>query len=361
MAPAFQPLVKAGNQAVAINRPHGLDYHITKRGSDWLWAATALFGLVACIYVLLFFVAEIKNTSGLARYSLAAPFLIAFFEFFAYFTYASNLGWTGTQAEFHHVTVSRPVTNESPGVRQVFYAKYIAWFLSWPLLLFLQELAAASTSTSIQLESVSVLNMIHSLLVQIVGTFFWVIALLVGALIPSTYRWGYWTIGTFIMLVTQGIILQRQFQALHARGFAVCVLLFVNLIVWLYFICWGLSEGGNRIQPDSEAIFYGILDLCVFAIYPSFLVFLIGQFGNWPNFSFRGAAKSYNEGPVATSGTTAAANPEITAHRASTSDEVHYEKTEGPNSIRDSGETQVPRSSAAHNRGSETESESESV
>ena len=32
--------------------------------------------------------------------------------------------------------------------------------------------------------------------------------------------------------------------------------------LWLlYPICWGLSEGGNRITSDGEMVFYGILDL----------------------------------------------------------------------------------------------------
>jgi bacteriorhodopsin len=36
--------------------------------------------------------------------------------------------------------------------------------------------------------------------------------------------------------------------------------------VWIWFlwmcypVCWGISEGGNVIAPDSEFIFYGILD-----------------------------------------------------------------------------------------------------
>jgi bacteriorhodopsin len=33
-------------------------------------------------------------------------------------------------------------------------------------------------------------------------------------------------------------------------------------LTWiLYPIAWGCSEGGNRIAPDSEAVFYGILDI----------------------------------------------------------------------------------------------------
>ena len=34
----------------------------------------------------------------------------------------------------------------------------------------------------------------------------------------------------------------------------------------LYPVCWGISEGGNVISPDSEFIFYGILDCCLIPI-----------------------------------------------------------------------------------------------
>lgn len=34
----------------------------------------------------------------------------------------------------------------------------------------------------------------------------------------------------------------------------------------LYPVCWGISEGGNLITPDSEFIFYGILDCCLIPI-----------------------------------------------------------------------------------------------
>ncbi|GAV55227.1 hypothetical protein ZYGR_0AS05510 [Zygosaccharomyces rouxii] len=364
------PLVKAGNQAVQINSPHGLDFHITKRGSDWLWTVTAIFGFFSVIYVILFFVTQIRDRPGLARYALAAPFLISFFEFFAYFTYASNLGWTGTNAEFHHVKVSKPVTGMSPGIRQVFYCKYIAWFLSWPIVLFLQDLTALSISKRDALGSASALDLIHSLLVQIFGHYFWIIALLVGALIPSTYRWGYWTIGAFTMLVTEGFVLQRQIQTLRTRGAYLLLLVFMCLIVWCYFIAWAVSEGGNKIQPDSEAIFYGILDLVVFAIYPFILVCGVSLWGEWPEFSFRGGAASSGgyggyggNAPLPLGGRPAAShtgppNPNITPHRASTSDELHYEKTEGPNSVRDSGETEVPRNSIAARTEPETDGDS---
>lgn len=36
----------------------------------------------------------------------------------------------------------------------------------------------------------------------------------------------------------------------------------VTLAMWLlYPIAWGVCEGGNVIPPDSEAVFYGVLDV----------------------------------------------------------------------------------------------------
>ncbi|CAI4056632.1 hypothetical protein SKDZ_03G0860 [Saccharomyces kudriavzevii ZP591] len=272
------------NEALGLNPPHGLDMHITKRGSDWLWAVFAVFAFILLCYIVMFFITENKG-SRLTRYALAPALLIAFFEFFAFFTYASDLGWTGVQAEFNHVKVDKSITGEVPGVRQIFYSKYIAWFLSWPCLLFLIELTASTTGET---TDISALDMIHSLLVQIVGTLFWVVSLLVGALIKSTYKWGYYTIGAIAMLVTQGILCQRQYFNLKTRGLNAIMLCTSLVIVWLYFICWGLSDGGNRIQPDGEAIFYGVLDLCIFAIYPCYLVIAVNRAGKLPKFSLTG-------------------------------------------------------------------------
>lgn len=43
------------------------------------------------------------------------------------------------------------------------------------------------------------------------------------------------------------------------RVFVSCGVL--TLFIWcLYPIAWGVCEGGNLITPDSEAVFYGVLD-----------------------------------------------------------------------------------------------------
>lgn len=53
------------------------------------------------------------------------------------------------------------------------------------------------------------------------------------------------------------------------KTFTICGVWTISL--WfLYPIAWGLSEGGNVISSDGEAIFYGILDLLAKREYPTF-------------------------------------------------------------------------------------------
>lgn len=48
----------------------------------------------------------------------------------------------------------------------------------------------------------------------------------------------------------------------------------LTAVLWiLYPIAWGVCEGGNVISPDSEAIFYGILDLLAKPVFGALLLF----------------------------------------------------------------------------------------
>lgn len=40
----------------------------------------------------------------------------------------------------------------------------------------------------------------------------------------------------------------------------------------MYPIAWGVCEGGNIIAPDSEAVFYGILDLMAKPVFGALLL-----------------------------------------------------------------------------------------
>lgn len=76
------------------------------------------------------------------------------------------------------------------------------------------------------------------------------------------------------------IVYQLAWSArLHARGrgddvgrtFLICGSL--TAVLWtLYPIAWGVSEGGNWIAPDSEAIFYSILDVLAKPVFGALLI-----------------------------------------------------------------------------------------
>lgn len=55
------------------------------------------------------------------------------------------------------------------------------------------------------------------------------------------------------------------------KAYIICGVWTIGL--WfLYPIAWGLSEGGNVIAPDSEAVFYGILDIMAKPVFGALLL-----------------------------------------------------------------------------------------
>jgi bacteriorhodopsin len=98
---------------------------------------------------------------------------------------------------------------------------------------------------------------------------------LVGALVRSSYKWGYFAFGCAALLYIVYVLgWEARIHANHrgadiGRVFLMCGTL--TLVLWIvYPIAWGVCEGGNIIAPDSEAIFYGILDLLAKPVFGKF-------------------------------------------------------------------------------------------
>lgn len=271
MSDFVQLVRRAGNEALQVNPPTAsIDIHLTKHGSDWLWAVFCVFSLLALVFAVVFAFTD-SAAHRLRKTMYIVPLVTNAILAYCYFTYASNLGYTGTQVEMHHVTTDRDL-----GVRQVFYVKYIGWFLSWPFVLFAIEAAVHGidyTDNNSKADYVNALiSTISSLLVKVITTEIYVLGLLIGILIPSSYRWGYFTFAVTAQLFAMCLVFiswVRSLSSFSTNKFA-SALVGLQFIVWiLYPVCWGLSEGGNVIQPDSEAVFYGILDLLTFGLIPS--------------------------------------------------------------------------------------------
>jgi len=251
--------LKRDNNALIANPnvfsyPTSADILINTHGSDWYWAVTAVMALATFAFIGMSY--SVPRRNRVFHYITAAITLVASI---AYFSMASNLGYAAIQVEF-----VRSHPQVAGQLREIFYVRYIDWFVTTPLLLLDLLLTAGLPWPTI----------LYTILLDEVM----VVTGLVGALVASSYKWGYFT---FAMFALFGIAWNVVFVARkHAtvlgsdvsRTFLICGVWTISL--WfLYPIAWGLCEGGNVIGADGEAIFYGILDILAKPVFGALLLF----------------------------------------------------------------------------------------
>lgn len=217
------------------------DISITSDGSYFYLAMAAVFGAATLAFV--FMAKRRPRTHRVFHYILAAITLVAFLS---YFCKGSNLGWTSINTQFRRS--GRRVRGFD---RQIFYARYIDWFITTALILLALLLTAGMPWPTI--------------LWVILVDWFMIICGLIGALVASRYKWAFFAFGCAALLYLIYAILidgRRHANALGTdvgRTYLTCAAL-TSLVWMLYPIAWGVSEGGNVIAPNSEAIFYAVLD-----------------------------------------------------------------------------------------------------
>jgi bacteriorhodopsin len=183
---------------------------------------------------------------------------VVFTAAIAYFTMGSNLGFTPIEVEFVR---SDPKVRGT--FREMFYVRYIDWFITTPLLLLDLMLTAGMPWPTI--------------FFVIFADWVMIVTGLIGALVTSRYKWGFFTFGNFALfyiLYHLGWESRRNANRYGndvGKTFLYCGSL--TSILWLvYPIAWGICEGGNLIAPDSEAVFYGILDLLAKPVFGALLI-----------------------------------------------------------------------------------------
>lgn len=159
-----------------------------------------------------------------------------------YFAQASDLGWS--------------VVEQTNGLsRQLFYARYINWVVSFPALVLSLGLLSGISWTTI------VLN--------IVSAWFWVLIYLVAAYTTTSYKWGFFAFGTFAYVILAMSTINESRESAQKLGIARDYLIlagWVNLIWLLYPVAFGLSDGGHVIGVTSGFIFFGALDVLLLPV-----------------------------------------------------------------------------------------------
>ncbi|OCH95534.1 family A G protein-coupled receptor-like protein [Obba rivulosa] len=255
--------------------PPNAGRNITAGGSDWLWAVFAIMLLSDLAMVMWTF----TRPRGTRLFHQIAVIVLTTATI-AYFSMASDLGATPVTTEF-----GTPVTT-----RQIWFVRYIQWFITFPLLI-LELLLATGLTLS-----------------DILTTCFmaWVVVVcgLVGALVPSSYKWGYFALGCFALFyIWYALLGHGPRSTFNAGGVVRTGYLrsagYLSFLLLLYPIAWGICEGGNVISPTGEMIWYGILDLLAGPVFLFVLLWGLrsvdyGAFGLW---SGKYTDTSYGSGP----------------------------------------------------------------
>ncbi|TLS22212.1 uncharacterized protein PpBr36_09976 [Pyricularia pennisetigena] len=236
----------SGNQALGINSVVGSQANtaLTSHGSDWYFTVTALMTVSA-----LTFTAAAVKRPPYHRVFHQTSALFCFVAAIGYFSMGSGLGQVPIEAEF-----TRPDSSytSAAGTREIFYARYVDWAVSLPLVVL-----ALMLSSGVPLSTT---------LTTMMATEIFNVCLLIGALTETTYKWGYFTFALMAeWFVFYQLLIPGRKYASAVGGSVGSTYLTASLLVvtcWFFYpISWGLSEGGNVIHPDSEAIFYGLLDI----------------------------------------------------------------------------------------------------
>ncbi|UZJ55334.1 hypothetical protein CBS101457_004654 [Exobasidium rhododendri] len=234
-------LRRAGNEALKSN-PTVADIDITTHASDFLWA---VFSVMAFTTLAVGVWASFVPRGNRAFFHVSM--MITGTASVAYFCMASDLGATPIAVEF-----GRGSGGDSPLTRSIWYARYVDWTITTPLLLL--ELLLV---TGLPLSDI-VVTIFADLVMIITG--------LIGSLVASQYKWGLFAIGNFAMfyvfyqLYFPGRIASKSLGPELSKTYLVGAGI-LSFLWFLYPVAWGLADGSNTITPTSEMIFYGILDL----------------------------------------------------------------------------------------------------
>lgn len=153
-----------------------------------------------------------------------------------YYAQASDLGWSA-------------VEQNNGLTRQISYARYINWAVSFPAIVLSLGLLSGISWTTI--------------ILNIVCAWFWVLGYLVGTYTTTNYKWGFFAFSTFAYIILAMSTLNESRESAGVLGITGHYMIlsgWVNLLWLCYPIAWGLSEGGNVIGVTEGFIFFGTLD-----------------------------------------------------------------------------------------------------
>jgi bacteriorhodopsin len=175
-------------------------------------------------------------------------FLIVAIASLAYYAMASKDGATRV----------RVYQGPPDSYRQIFWARYVDWFFTTPLLLL--DLILLSDISMLRIAAI------------IVADIFMIVTGLFGALEAASNKWGWYAFGCVFMFYVFYELLVNVRKGVLRRGrehgTLYSILLVWLIILWIqYPIVWGLAEGSSTVSSDTEIAWYAGLDICAKCVF----------------------------------------------------------------------------------------------
>ncbi|WRT68735.1 uncharacterized protein IL334_005715 [Kwoniella shivajii] len=235
--------------------------HATHVGHTALWVIFALF-TIGLLGVLLMTVRTEKRN----RFFHGVSALVLTIAMVSYLAMSVGLGVSyipihnhGVQGSLHHF------------FRQLYWARYVDWLFTTPLLLLsLSSLAGLSPAST---------------LAVILTDVFMIVTGLLSAVTPARWadgersRWAFFAVSSVSFLILWGILFVNGMKAANNRPRSTkglfTLLAAMTFVLWIaYPVVFGLSEGANKVSVDAEIIAYGVLDVAAKLGYTYLLLFL---------------------------------------------------------------------------------------
>lgn len=121
---------------------------------------------------------------------------------------------------------------------------------------------------------------------DVIATMFFAIVMsvtfLIGALVRSSYKWGFYAFACASLVYIWFVLLGPARRSAGVLGFDfkktyTASAAWISFMFLLYPIAWGLCEGGNQISPDSEAAFFGVIDVLLMPLFLPVHLFLVSR------------------------------------------------------------------------------------
>jgi len=240
--------------------PDKPDYQVAHgTGQRTLWVVFIIFVISSAIFAGLSWRVPIQK-----RLYHVITTLITVVAALSYFAMA-----TGHGTSLHHIVINEPHEHvpdtQHEIYRQIFFARYIDWAITTPLLLLDLAILAGLSGGSIVITIVADVIMIVTGLFAAYGNE------------GTPQKWGWYTIAVLSYLVVVWHLAFHGRANATARGdrlgkFYLAIGAF-TLILWtLYPIVWGIADGARRISVDAEIICYAVLDVLAKVVFGTWLI-----------------------------------------------------------------------------------------